>query len=442
MRYLRLGSGILIIILLAGFWYARPLLEVGTGYAAKMACSCHYLQGRTLEDIHAADLNFSALALMNLELLEGEKGVRASFYGLVSQQAQFVQGRGCVLVVDEDLAIPAAVAEPEMQLAAKPLAVYDTLPVGLDQAQLEAAVDQAFRPLPGGGTRAVVVLHDGHLIHEAYADGFSADTPLLGWSMTKSITNALVGILVKNGQLSVTDDQLFPEWSEDDRAGIRLADLLHMNSGLEWDEQYGDVSDATHMLYREADMASYTRAKPLTFEPNTHWVYSSGTSNVLSSLVRAKLKDDNAYATFARDSLFLPAGMHTARIEVDQSGTYVGSSYGWATARDWARFGQLYLDQGQVDGYQILPPDWVDYSIQPAAGSDGVYAAQIWLPHPDELTDVPEDLFMFRGFQDQRIAIIPSRNCVIVRLGMNNDQVFPLQQFLSEVLAALPPAVD
>ena len=439
MRYVRLGSGILIVILLAGFWYAKPLLEVGTGYAAKMACSCHYLQGRSLDDIHAADLNFSALALMDLELLPEEKGVEASLYGLISQQAQFVEGRGCVLVVDSGSSIPAPIAPPQIQLAAKPLPTYDTLPSGLDQALLESALDNAFSPLPGGGTRAVVVLHDGHLVGEAYADGFSADTPLLGWSMTKSITNALVGILVKNGKLDVDQKNVFAEWAEDDRAEIKLADLLHMNSGLEWDEQYGDVSDATHMLYREPDMAAYTRAKPLAFTPNTHWVYSSGTSNLLSKVVRNAINDDNAYATFARDSLFLPLGMHSARIEVDQSSSYVGSSYGWATARDWARFGQLYLDNGEVDGYQLLPENWVDYSIQPAAGSDGIYAAQIWLPHPDELTDVPEDLYMFRGFQDQRIAMIPSRNCVIVRLGMNDDQIFPLQNFLTEVLAALPP---
>lgn len=438
MRYLKYGSGLLLVALLGVFWYFHPLLEVGTGYAAKMACSCHYLQGRSLEDIHANDLNFSAFPLMDLSMLEEEKGVEATIFGLVTQHALYVEGRGCVLVVDEQADVPGALEEPQLQLAAAPLPTYDSLPAGLDLGLLELAVDNAFTPLPGGGTRAVVVLHDGHLVHEAYAEGFSADTPLLGWSMTKSITNALVGILVKNGQLSLDQKALFEEWAADERAEITLADLLHMNSGLEWDEAYGGVSDATEMLYRQTDMSAYTRSKPLAYPPDTYWAYSSGTTNLLSRLVRDAINDDNAYATFARDSLFLPTGMHSARIEVDQSGSYVGSSYGWATARDWARFGQLYLNSGQVDSFPILPEGWVDYSVQPAAGSDGIYAAQIWLPHPDELNDVPEDLFMFRGFQDQRIVIIPSRNCVIVRLGMNDDQLFHLQKLISEVLAALP----
>lgn len=440
MRILKWGLYLLPIILLLAFLYVRPLLKVGTGYAAKMACSCHYIQGRSLEDIQAADLNFSALALMNLEHFPEEKAVRASFFGLITQRAQYVPGRACVLVVDDDQALPTPLEEPAMQLASKPLPLYDTLPPGLNTALLQTAIDSAFRPLPGGGTRGVVILHDGHLIHEQYAEGFAAETPLLGWSMTKSITNAMVGLMAKDGKLNVQEDQLFSEWANDERASITLADLLHMNSGLEWNEEYGGVSDATQMLYREANMTDYVLSKPLTHTPNTHWVYSSGTTNLLTRLIRQRLNDDETYARFVRDRLFLPLGMHSAQIEVDQSGTIVGSSYGWATARDWARFGQLYLDDGVVDGDRILPVGWVDYSVQVAAGSEGVYGAQIWLPDPEELPDVPADLFMFRGFQDQRIVIVPSRKCVMVRLGMNEDKTFPLNKFITQVLAALPPS--
>ena len=155
-------------------------------------------------------------------------------------------------------------------------------------------------------------------------------------------------------------------------------------------------------------------------------------------LVRQKLGNDQAYHSLVRDSLFLPLGMHSAQIETDQSGTYVGSSYGWATARDWARFGQLYLQDGKWDDYAVLPAGWVDFSRQPAAGSEEVYGAQVWLPDSTELSGVPEDLYMFRGYQDQRIVIIPSRKVVMVRLGMNEDQTFPLNEFIHEVLAALP----
>ena len=438
MSYLKWFLIVIVILLLGGYWYAQPLLKVGAGYAAKMSCSCHYLQGRSLEDIKAGDLNYSALPLAKLTHDEAQAEVTASFFGIISQRAKFIKGRGCVLITDDHQPLPPEVPASPLASIVTPLPVYDTLPQGLDQQALEQAVQDAFLPLPGGGTRGVVVLHDGHLVHEQYAPGFTEASLLLGWSMTKSITNALVGIMVKNGLLRLQQDHLFPEWEEDDRANITLENLLQMNSGLEWNEAYGGVSDATKMLYSQPDMAAYARAQPLAFEPNTTWVYSSGTTNLLSTLVRQALGNDQAYHSLLRDSLFLPIGMHSAKIETDQSGTFVGSSYGWATARDWARFGQLYLQNGLWDDYPVLPAGWVDFSCQPATGSEGVYGAQIWLPDPTELSDIPEDLFMFRGYQDQRIVIIPSRKVVMVRLGMNEDKTFPLNKFIHEVLAALP----
>ncbi|MGH1432873.1 MAG: serine hydrolase domain-containing protein [Lewinella sp.] len=439
MQYLKWFLIVVVILLVGGYWYAHPLLKVGAGYAAKMACSCHYIQGRDLENIKAEDLNYSALPLVKLSHNQEKKTIKASFFGLISQRAQFIEGRGCVLIVDENQPMPTEVSASPMAAIVTPLPTYDTLPKGLNKEALEQAVQNAFLSLPGGGTRGLVILHDGHLIHEKYAPGFTKDTRLLGWSMTKSITNALVGVLVKNGQLSLQQDHLFPEWEEDERANITLADLLHMNSGLEWNEAYGGVSDATKMLYTQPDMAAYSRAKPAAFTPNTNWVYSSGTTNLLSDLIRQTLGNDQAYHNLVQDSLFNTIGMHSAQMESDQSGTFVGSSYGWATARDWARFGQLYLQDGQWDGYPVLPAGWVDFSREVAAGSEGVYGAQIWLPDPEELSDVPSDLFMFRGYQDQRIVIIPSRKVVMVRLGMNEDKTFPLGKFIDEVLAALPP---
>lgn len=438
MSYLKWFSIVLAILLAGGFWYAQPLLKVGAGYAAKMACSCHYLQGRSMENIKAEDLNYSALPLVKLTHDQAQAEVAASFFGIISQRAKFIKGRGCVLIADENQPLPEEVPTSPLASIVTPLPTYDTLPEGLNKKALEQAVQEAFLPLPGGGTRGVVVLYDGHLVHEQYAPGFTEASPLLGWSMTKSITNALVGILVKNGQLSLQQDHLFPEWEADERAKITLADLLHMNSGLEWNEAYGGVSDATKMLYTQSNMAAYTRAKPLAFEPNTTWEYSSGTTNLLSDLVRQTVKDDQAYRGLVRDSLFHLIGMHSAQIESDQSGTLVGSSYGWATARDWARFGQLYLQDGRWDDYAVLPTGWVDFSRERAVGSEGVYGAQVWLPDPTELSDVPEDLFMFRGYQDQRIVIIPSRKIVMVRLGVNEDKTFPLNKFIHEVLAALP----
>ncbi|PSR11635.1 MAG: serine hydrolase [Bacteroidetes bacterium] len=436
MAYLKWGFLLLVLALVASFFYFRPLLLVGTGYAAKMACSCHYLQGRELADIQRNELNFSVLPWVKLALLTGEPGVVASLFGLASQQARYVPGRGCVLVVDATMPVPVPVPVlPEAQPPV-PLPQLDTLPPQLDTAALNAAVDQAFKPLPGGGTRAVIVLYQGQVIAERYAPGFDQHTLLLGWSMTKSITNALVGIMVKNGLLRLEQDHLFAEWKEDERAQITLADLLHMNSGLAWNEAYGSMSDATRMLYLEPDMPAYTRQRSLAYPPNTFWEYASGTTNLLSNLIRQTLTDAH-YATFARDSLFAKVGMTSALIESDQGGTQVGSSYGWARAADWARFGQLYLQDGVWNGERILPEGWVSYSCIPAVGSEGTYGAQIWL-RSDDAAHAPADAFMFRGFQDQRIVVIPSRQCVLLRIGTNADKTFAHDDFITGVVAALP----
>lgn len=429
------GAGLLLV---GGGWYAQPLLQIGSGYAAKMVCSCHFIQGRTVEDIRQKDLSFSVLGKMTLELDESKQQVRSSFLGLAHRTAQFIPGRGCVLMAEEGRGWPEALAEHH---TAQPfdslLLPFDSLPANVDMPALEKAVAQAFEPISGGGTRGIVILYQGRLLYEAYAPGFEANTPLLGWSMTKSITNALIGLRVKSGQLSLDDQALFPEWQQDERRNIRLKDLLHMNSGLQWNEAYGSTSDATSMLYLQADMAAYAKNKPSEFAPDTKWIYSSGTSNLLSAIVRNTFPDENSYLRFIRDSLFLPLGMHTALIESDQSGKMVGSSYGWATARDWARFGQLYLQDGYWQGEAFLPQGWVSWSREAANGSEGIYGAHIWLKTHDA-THAPDDVFQFRGFQDQRIVIIPSRGCVLVRLGMNDDQTFDLNTFIKEVLEALP----
>ncbi|MEL7220377.1 MAG: serine hydrolase [Bacteroidota bacterium] len=436
MKYLKIMLFALALILLGGIWYLYPTLKLGAGFAAKMACSCHYIQGRTLEDIKAKDLNFSILPMIALDHNEENKTVKATFFGAISQQATFVKGHGCILEVDEAIPLPKERGWAVYDTIFNPLHTYDTLPAGINLAALEKAVDHTFEPLEEGGTRGLVVLHDGHLLTERYADGFDAGTPLYGWSMTKSITNALIGMLVKEEKLSLDQDHLFPEWENDERANITLADLLHMNSGLEWNEAYGTVSDATQMLYGQTDMAAYTRDKPQAQQPNTHWVYSSGTTNLLSKIIRETIGDDDAYLSLVYDRLFTPLGMTSALIEPDQSGTLVGSSYGWATARDWAKFGQLYLDKGRVGDQQLLPESWIAFSQEAANGSAGIYGAQIWL-QTEDASNAPEDVFMFRGFQDQRIVIIPSRKCVIVRLGKNKDQTFPLDRLIKEVLAGV-----
>lgn len=431
MRYLKWLAILFIVTLCGAIYYAYPLLHIGMGYAAKMACSCHYFQGRSLEDIHQADLNFSLLPQATFTVDNEAQKVTAKLWGIISQEA-FWTGNGCTLQADLDEPTPTIATHRNS--SSQPMAVNDTALTVKQLEELKLAGDFAFEPIEGGGTRALLVLQDSQLIYERYAPGFNPKTPLLGWSMTKSITNALVGLAVKNNVLQLRDKALFKEWANDDRAAITLTDLLHMNSGLQWNEAYGNVSDATTMLYTEPSMGNYAKQMPTAHPPNEAWSYSSGTTNILSILLQERLGD--LYESYLYDSLFTKIGMHTARIEVDQAGTFVGSSYGWATAQDWARFGQLYLQNGRWGNEQILPEGWVNFSREAAVGSDGIYGAQIWLRTQDAQS-APTDIFMFRGFQDQRIVMIPSLSLVIVRLGMNEDQTFPLNDYLSKVLSVL-----
>lgn len=429
---------LIILILIGGFWYARPLLKVGAGYAAKMGCSCHYLQGRSLDAVHEQDLIFSVMPMFKLNHAEGEQAVKASFLGLVSSKASYINGQGCILDGEDKRKYPPRVEKMSIRQFDQTLPQFDTLPKGLQMSFIQAASDFAFSPESEGETRAIAVLYDGHLVYEDYAKGFNKDMPLLGWSMSKSIVNAVVGIMVKNGYLKLEQDHLFSEWENDERAKITLNNLMHMNSGLEWNEAYGNVSDATRMLFFSSSMGDYALNKPVEKEPDTKWIYSSGTTNMISKLIRQTLENDEQYYALFTDSLFAKVGMHSAILESDRSGNIVGSSFGWATARDWAKFGQLYLQDGVWNGERILPQGWVAYSREKANGSEGVYGAQIWLKRKNKTPNAPDDIFIFSGFQDQRVFIIPSRNCVIVRLGLNTGADFNSDRLIMDVLEGLP----
>ena len=278
-------------------------------------------------------------------------------------------------------------------------------------------------------TRAVLVLHDGAIVAERYAQGFGPDSALPGWSVTKSVLSALVGILVEEKRLSLEDKALLPEWRfpDDQRAAISVEDLLRMRSGLAFSEIYSDPrADVTQMLYASSDMAAFAANKPLSAPPGTTWRYSSGTTNILSRIVRQTV-GEREYHAFPRRALFGPLGMNSAVLESDAAGTFVGSSYMFATARDWARFGQLYLEDGDWRGRRILPAGWVRFGATPTPQSpDGCYGAHWWLKVPRELggeteaaSRIPRDAFFGLGHEGQSLTVIPSRRLVVVRLGLS-----------------------
>ena len=316
---------------------------------------------------------------------------------------------------------------------------YERLNAALDRAFAEPDTDRL------QNTKAVVVLYGDTLVAERYAPGISADTPLPGWSMAKSVTNALMGILVRAGKLSISQPAPVAAWQKDERQQITINDLLRMRSGLAWSETYFAVSDVTRMIFLSEDMSSGAVHQPLAHPPGTVWSYSSGTTNILSRIIREAV-GEKRYPGFPYQALFAPLGMSSAVWETDLTGTLVGSSYLLATARDWAKFGQLYLNDGVWRGQRILPEGWVNYTTDPVKmAPQRQYGAHFWLnageednPSDRPFPDAPTDTYFAQGFDGQNVFIIPSYDLVVVRLGITKRGNFDQNQFLSDVLAAFP----
>jgi CubicO group peptidase (beta-lactamase class C family) len=262
-----------------------------------------------------------------------------------------------------------------------------------------------------------MVVHKGIPAVEAYKPEFSQNTRFLSWSMAKSFLNAFAGILVKSGRIDINQPVDIDEWKNDARNKITLNDLMQMQSGLKWNENYGNRSDVTVMLHCKEDMSRFAYRQPLEYPAGTKWYYSSGTANIISYLIRKQFSTDSAYYDYAHDNLFEKIGIEDAVFEVDPEGTFVGSSYLYLTARDYARFGLLFLNDGVFNGVRVLPEGWVKYTTTPASGSNGQYGSLFWLNANGRYPSAPEDMYSCEGHDGQRIFIIPSRQIVIVVLG-------------------------
>jgi CubicO group peptidase (beta-lactamase class C family) len=298
-------------------------------------------------------------------------------------------------------------------------------------------------------TRAALVVHGGRLLAESYAPGYGPASRLCGWSMTKGVMSALVGILAGEGRLSLKDRALLPEWRRpgDPRADIALEDLLRMRSGLAFSDVYSDpLSDVTRMLFVSQSAAGLAAARPLCAAPGDRWAYSSGTTNIISRVARGAFPSHADYLAFPRRALFGPLGMSSALLEPDAAGDFVASSFMYATARDWARFGLLYARDGVWAGRRVLPEGWVGFSRTPTPQSpDGRYGAHWWLRlsrdfggETEAAKRLPADAFHAQGHEGQVVSVIPSLDLVAVRLGMSiRADAWDHAAFLADVLDAL-----
>lgn len=449
-----LAALVVVVVIGTGLWlYAAPpaLIRIAAGYSAKIVCSNVFLAKREPDKVLAVDVQAPGnpvLKYLSVDVDRNQGTVRAGLFGLFGKGlAVFRHGTGCAAVPDGDI-------KRALQYTAKPPPgkekTSDALwPEGehVDASQdprVTGILDDA--EMTGPGMRAVVVVKDGHIVGERYGEGFDAATPLLGWSMTKTVNAAIIGTLVKDGKLTLDQKGLFKAWQRDERRDITLADLMAMSSGLAFNEDYGDVADVTRMLYLKPDMAAFAASMPLEAPIGKKFHYSSGTGVMLSRIWQNAVGDEQKALNYPREALFGPVGMKSALLEADESGTFTGSSYLYATAHDWARFGQLLLQEGEWNGQSVLSRDFVAMMHEPAAASNGVYGkGQLWLAGPgskageDREAGIPEGTYWLEGHDGQSIAIVPSRRLVVVRMGLTPSK---LGYHPQPMVAALAKVLD
>jgi len=327
----------------------------------------------------------------------------------------------------------------------------------VDRAGLRQAIDALFEPVGRAGvsdTRALVIVQDGAIVTERYAQGFSRETRFHSWSMAKSVTQALAGILVRDGRLALHEPLGIDAWQQDGdpRAVLTLSQLLHMTTGLDNDDGFEaePMPKVAHMMFGAGarDQAAHAAAPALTREPDTHWAYSTATSTIIARRIGDIVGGGRpGMLAFMRRELLDRIGMRSGVPEFDAAGTFLGGGFFWATARDWARFGALYLNDGIWEDQRVLPEGWVDYTrTRGPAPNSGAYGAHFWLnleaaEHQFPLLPGgPRSAFAAQGAEGQYVLMLPDRNLVLVRLGELQGSTWEaLSRQIAAVVAAFPP---
>ena len=438
--------GFTLFIFLIYFGYTTyPKLDLISGFSAKSMASGHFIDHRSQEMIEKGDNDIEMITLAKNKIDENRKFATASVYGLKERKAIYRKGLGATLINDDfDVSKPYEVPKRIKLTNNLPFpygnnASKDSVFANIDYAKLEKAVANAFdkKGELNKRTRSILVIYKDKIIAEKYDTGFDKNSKILGWSMTKSITATLFGVLQKQGKININKPAPILEWAKDERSKITIANLLNMNSGLEWEEDYTKISDVTQMLFLDADMSKSQIDKPLAGKTNATWNYSSGTTNLLSGILRKQFQTHQEYLDFWYSDLIDKIGMNSMLVETDMTGNYVGSSYGWATTRDWSKFGLLYLHKGNWNGEQLLDENWVKFVATPTNTSNGRYGAHFWLNAGGYFPDAPRDMFYCSGYQGQMVAVFPSHDLVIVRMGLKEDPEFDFNGLLSGVVGSL-----
>lgn len=443
MKKLKWVFALLLVGLLVFGYINYPKLNLISGYASKNLASNVFLAKRDAYFVNRVDHDMPLINLATSKADSENKSASASVYGLMERTSVYKEGLGCVLTNDEyqqhNFSI---VPERSRKMDTLPFPYgnqgdKDTLMANVDYDALEFTLTRALQDSLQK-TRSLLVVYKDQIIGEKYGDRFTKDTKILGWSMTKSILGTLYGILEYENGISLEYRPFEALYDTDGpKSMITLNHLLRMQSGLAWDEDYFKISDVTKMLFLDSDMSQAQADNAVIAEPTEVWNYSSGTSNLLSGILRKQFSTHQEYLNFPYARLIDRIGMYSMLIETDLEGNFVGSSYGWATTRDWAKFGLLYLHRGDWNGDRIFAESWVDYITKPTEHSNGTYGAHFWLNAEGKYPDLPRDLYSANGFQGQRVFIIPSKDMVIVRTGLEEQTDEQFNTLIGDILKTI-----
>jgi CubicO group peptidase (beta-lactamase class C family) len=443
-----------LIVFLAGLaaaiWRPDRALGVSSGLMAHNVCSATFIShldpDATANELVKPMLPGFVGPLFRIRVDRDRQTVEASVAGLKSMRAKHTQGYGCRLVLDSRYNDPAPV---NPRAASAPDSFAPSTQVDSKNSGINSALDVEFTEQasqPPRFVKAIVIVKDGHVIAERYAPGFSLDTPVLSYSVAKSFTNALLGILVREGRLRVDQRATVPEWKApaDPRNQITIDDLLRMDSGINAPETGTGFDPVAQMLYGKDDMAAFAASFPLKEPPKTRWEYTSANTLILDRILGSAIGGGAAgMRAFADQELFAPLRMDHVTLEFDAAGTFVGSAHVYAPARDYARLGVLFLNDGVgPDGQRILPEGWVEYSRRSTLGSP--YGAGFWTndgpsrPAGARVANgFPKDGFFASGNRGQRIYIVPSEHLVVVRFGYSPEPDFGIVEDLNLIKTAI-----
>ena len=392
-------------------------IRVGTGLVSHTLCSAAFISGLDPDQVYAETVKpMGKMVLLDWALRYNVDNTRqevtTSFAGLFRSRAVYREGMGCLVV--RGVPPPVSLAGGAAPGTVDPLPKVETA-----NEKLRAVLERLFAR-PDLATKAVVVIHDGRIIAERYAPGYGTTTPMQGWSVRKSVINALVGILVRHGRLVVEQPAPVPLWRNpaDPRHEITIDHLLRMTSGLALGETRSGFDPVSRMLFLEPDMAAFAERARLEAKPGSRWQYSTGNTVILSRIIRDAVGGTPGdVLRFARRELFEPLGMSSMILEFDAAGTPTSM---YASARDWARFGMLFANGGMYDGQRILPEGWIRYSTSPTLNRG--YGAGWWLGGPRWRRDwsLPDDAFYASGHLHQKLLVVPSARLVIARFGVTH----------------------